>query len=399
MVDFTPILERLPSILPREEDSVIKRYLDGYSDESNDFGEELEDIRNSRFVDKAVGGDLDEIGKQYGAIGKRAGRDDESYRAYLKSLVQVFRFRGTIPGIKSAVAAGLDIDPGLEESPGQDDIEIFEHFNDEPPSSDPEKFLEYSIELYDWTPHEVATITELAELSDASVSRLRKIEYKPAFEEVQFDDTPSVGVSRTLLDEFTSDDDRFVDQNLFSEDEQVSSADVPAIDANLTTFDEDSVLDDTPLIDENLSTIVEGAVMADTIASLGLNTTEINDASASDDDISSVEPSDKNAHFWEDDQSTDVTGWDFFEWTEIVELSVTSPIDTAFSDDALSIDTNKFAVADASSADDAASAILSPDGLAVEDAGSGDTVTGTSFTSVAWDTNSWESFDWTKEHN
>jgi hypothetical protein len=244
MVDFTPILERLPSILPREEDSVIKRYLDGYSDESNDFGEELEAIRNSRFVDKAVGGDLDEIGKQYGAIGKRAGRDDESYRAYLKSLVQVFRFRGTVPGIKSAVAAGLDINPGLEETPGQDDIEIFEHFNDEPPSSDPEKFLEYSIELYDWTPHEVGTVTELAELSDASVSRLRKIEYKPAFEEVQSDDTASIAEGFSLSDGFSSDDDRFIDNNLLSEDEQFAADDKVIVDSNRSTSVDGSAVQD-----------------------------------------------------------------------------------------------------------------------------------------------------------
>jgi len=360
MVDFTPILERLPSILPREEDSVIKRYLDGYSDESNDFGEELEDIRNSRFVDKAVGGDLDEIGKQYGAIGKRAGRDDESYRAYLKSLVQVFRFRGTVPGIKSAVAAGLDINPGLEETPGQDDIEIFEHFNDEPASSDPEKFLEYSIELYDWTPHEVGTVTELAGLSDASVSRLRKIEYKPAFEEVQSDDTAGISEGFSLSDGSSTDDDRFIDNNLFSEDEQ-------------------SAVDDALIVDANRSAVVEGSAAADT--------------------ISEVAATNKNAHFWDGGQDTDVTSWGLFEWTEIVDVSVTSPTDTAASGDTFTINKNKLAVSDSSSANDAINTILSPDGFVAEGAGLGDSVTGVSFASITWNDNDWESFNWASEHN
>jgi hypothetical protein len=155
---------------------------------------------------------------------------------------------------------------------------------------------------------------------------LRKIEYKPAFEEVQFDDTPSLGVSSTSVDAFTSADDRFVDRNLFSKDEQVSSADASATDANLTTFEENQLSNDTPLIDDNLLSTLDDVVVGDTIATLGVNTVQ------------------------------------------------------------------------ATRVNDTSSVTLSPDELDVENTGSNDSVT-TPFTFVAWDTNDWGSFDWTKEHN
>jgi hypothetical protein len=189
---------------------------------------------------------------------------------------------------------------------------------------------------------------------------LRKIEYKPSFEEVQSDDTASIAEGFSLSDGFSSDDDRFIDNNLFSEDEQ-------------------SAADDALIVDANRSAVVEGSATADT--------------------ISEVSATNKNAHFWDDGQGTDVTSWALFEWTEIVDVSVTSPTDTAASGDTFTVNENKFAVSDSSSADDAINTILSADGFVAEGAGLGDSVTGVSFASITWNDNDWESFNWASEHN
>jgi hypothetical protein len=80
-------------------------------------------------------------------------------------------------------------------------------------------------------------------------------------------------------------------------------------------------------------------------------------------------------------------------------LSVDAQPDALFSDDRLTIDTNKAEVSDASSADDTATATISSDGLVVEDAGSDDTFAGVTEQLVGWNTADWGDIKWTIEHN
>ena len=199
MSKFRKLIEYFPSLTPRESDSTIVRFLDAFSSEADDFGDDLDTIRESHYVDLASGESLDRIGAQYGPLGERAGRDDSSYRTYLKSLVQVFQYRGTVPGIIAATSAGLGIRKRY--------VDVYEHFNDpESEIANEKERREYTITLNEWTPHSVSTIEQLANLSDASTSDLRKIRYNFEEEKTGVADVVSV-VASEIIQEFVSAND------------------------------------------------------------------------------------------------------------------------------------------------------------------------------------------------
>jgi hypothetical protein len=120
--------------------------------------------------------------------------------------------------------------------------------------------------LYDWTPHEVKTVSELAELSDASVSRLRKIEYKPAFEEVESQDSASVREGLQFSDTVSSGDDRFINRNVVSEKVELSLNDLLSIDGNLSQVSDAEGIADEPFVDKNLLSFVDASAIQDTTA-------------------------------------------------------------------------------------------------------------------------------------
>lgn len=145
------ILERLPEVLPREADSIIRRYVEAYDAEIEEgYESEIESIKVSRQVDRASGQDLDRIGKLFGSVGRRRGRDDNSYKRFLKSVVQAFSGRGTDLSMRRALAAALDIDV--------DDVQIVEDTDN----------VEYVVVLSDWSAHSTNTIYEIADTVDPS---------------------------------------------------------------------------------------------------------------------------------------------------------------------------------------------------------------------------------------
>lgn len=101
-------------------DSIISRFIDSHEQEIEKVEADTDHVIQSHFVDEAEGQELDELGKLFGELGKRRGRTDSQYRIYLKSIVQSFAGRGTLSGIKFAVASGIDVT--------EDDIQIFEDF-------------------------------------------------------------------------------------------------------------------------------------------------------------------------------------------------------------------------------------------------------------------------------
>lgn len=86
---------------------VITRYIGAYNDQSEQVVSSIEDAVASHQVNRASGSDLDQIGALFGRLGRRRGRSDQEYRAFLKTIVQSFSGRGTIPGLKFAIAAGV----------------------------------------------------------------------------------------------------------------------------------------------------------------------------------------------------------------------------------------------------------------------------------------------------
>jgi hypothetical protein len=88
----------------------------------NFLQDDINKIILSRQVDNATGNDLDRIGKLFGEIGKRRGRNDKEYASYLKSVVKGFRARGTVPDIKFALDNALfegNTDAQIEEIYGE----------------------------------------------------------------------------------------------------------------------------------------------------------------------------------------------------------------------------------------------------------------------------------------
>jgi len=392
-------------------DSIISRYLDAHEDELDDVEEALQEVINNKFVDTASGDALDELGKLFGStIGKRRGRSDEQYRIYLKSIVQSFVSRGTVNGIKLAVSAATEVP--LE------DIQINEDFTD----------VEYEIQVQAATPVTVELLEEVAEIADPSgVDQVRTrfttepdetevrdqvsvTEGQQLAEDMAVDDTTAnfgFGTEGAVFEDIVVDDATAVNDNKFLVTDEMGADDANAIDPNLTTFAEDVGLDD-----EGVANRAEAneTLATDDAFAIDPNLT------TSDEDVSveetlGVEPSDKNAHRWEDDGEPSTTGWDFFEWTEILDFTSTAS-DTAFSDDAATVPPKDAVVSESFFSGDAVDVrfnvtsitdttggadnvtLQTKEGNTTDTGGSADTVTNVTTASVAWESNNWGSFNW-----
>lgn len=146
------ILEQLPSILPREEDSVIARYINAHSDEFEVIDERNQFALEAHQIDNATDDELDRLGALFGQLGRRRGRNDSDYREYLKGIANSFKGRGSVEGVKFAVAAAADTDPS--------NVRLIEDFQN----------LEYSLQIEDADAANITqSVNDLAELADPSV--------------------------------------------------------------------------------------------------------------------------------------------------------------------------------------------------------------------------------------
>ncbi len=94
---------------------VISRYVSSFDDDIDILGDLIDDSIDSKYLESAEGRELDRIGSQYGAIGRRLGRKDDEYRSFLRSIVETFDATGTKSGIRFVTGAVLEIDPDLVE--------------------------------------------------------------------------------------------------------------------------------------------------------------------------------------------------------------------------------------------------------------------------------------------
>lgn len=153
--------------------SIISRYIGEHDRVLDDTEETIEEVVGTKYIGpvdedadfEAVSGqELDQIGRIFGLLGRRSGRDDPQYRSYLKSIVQSFSGRGTLDGVKFAVSSGLG--PSVPE----EEIEIVEDFENN----------SYEIEIENFGDLEgidLATVNELAELADPSGVKLELINF------------------------------------------------------------------------------------------------------------------------------------------------------------------------------------------------------------------------------
>jgi hypothetical protein len=140
--------ERLPEVLPLFRDSRLATVIEAIQSEFDEFKSDTEDVQDSLFVQTADGGSLDQIGADFGLIGRRRGRDDTAYRQFLQSIVPAFDGRGTERDVEVAVGAGVARAPRF--------VDLRQDFSNR----------EYEVELFDWAAHRSGTVHDLADLAD-----------------------------------------------------------------------------------------------------------------------------------------------------------------------------------------------------------------------------------------
>lgn len=145
----------LPEILPRSAERVLDRYVDSHDTELEGFDGALSYTELSRQVDNAEGRDLDRIGRLFGPLGARGTRSAEEYRTFLKSLINSFNARGTVSGLKFAIASAVNTSP--------DNVTIEEDFANN----------EYEISIVEADSNFISSaINQLAALADPSAVEL-----------------------------------------------------------------------------------------------------------------------------------------------------------------------------------------------------------------------------------
>jgi hypothetical protein len=137
--------------IDQEYRSVLSRYVEAHDEEFESLNEDIITIISNRQVVNAEGEELDRIGAIFGQLGKRSGRNDSDYRAYLRSIVDSFGGRGSRAGLRFAIASAVGTTP--------DNIEIRENVSE----------LSYTILINNVDTEFISTsIDELADLADPS---------------------------------------------------------------------------------------------------------------------------------------------------------------------------------------------------------------------------------------
>lgn len=142
----------LPSVLPLNDGGrIITRYVDAHNTEMEGFDGATSYTKLSRYVQQADGSDLNRVGRLFGQLGSRGTRGKEEYRTYLSNLINSFNARGTLSGVKFAVAAAASTDP--------ENVIIEEDFENN----------EYELSIQNTDSEFLSSaVNELAELADPS---------------------------------------------------------------------------------------------------------------------------------------------------------------------------------------------------------------------------------------
>jgi hypothetical protein len=333
--------------IDQEYESVLSRYLESHDAEFENLGDDFEEVVSIRQIDNAADDELDRIGEMFGVLGRRAGRDDDDYQIFLKSIVQSFAGRGSVAGVRFAAAAGLGVTV--------DNVQIVEDFEN----------LNYEIIVEDWPEHRGSIVEELADLADPSAVDLDLIRYQ-FLDEASAADAVNVTEGTVVPDEMASDDAVVIDDNKIIVPDEMVSDDAVVIDQNLVTVtDEAGVSDAVDVTIDNVGVLWEQNSWD------GMQWTRLN----------------------EFDYQTD-------EQIEIDDLNNTTistapeATDDSSVNDTVTVDDNTTTVSEDTGLSDDVSVIFNQTKVN-EDVDSSDTATA-SETSVAWESGTWGTMTWTK---
>lgn len=115
------ILENIPDrIYYKESDGNLYKFLNSISKELDTFLIELDNVKNSKFIDYTSGAHLDRLGILLN-INRFNNESDESYRGRIKSKIPSFIGGGSISAIKQVVNNYLGVEPTIIEhyKPGE----------------------------------------------------------------------------------------------------------------------------------------------------------------------------------------------------------------------------------------------------------------------------------------
>jgi hypothetical protein len=191
-------------------ESIISRYIAPAVDQFETVDDELSAAIESKFIDTAEGSELDRIGELFGVLGKRRGRDDTQYRLFLKSAARSFVSRGTVSSIKMAVSAATDVPI--------EDITINENFENST----------YELVVIPNTPVRSSVLDQITEIADPSGVEKSRSRFTLDDENVTIDDEVlriKEGSARQLLEEVQQSDSVSVNQNVFSQQDDIGSQD------------------------------------------------------------------------------------------------------------------------------------------------------------------------------
>jgi len=276
--------------------SIIDRYIESHEEILEEVDEKRDKAIAANFVEQAQGQELDEIGRLFGEVGKRNGRDDERYRIYLKSIARSFISRGTISGIKEAISIATEVPV--------EDITIEEDFENN----------KYRVDVVPNTPVTGSLLEEVADIADPSGVEQSGTTFTIPAERVDVSDILVVEGGQKSEDKTDVSDKTknfgFGTEGATFEDIYVYGN--VSINSNKNSVDKDSVsASDALLISPNDTKSFDDIVVDE---SLDFN------------------QSHKNAHRWESNRKSSTTEWDFFEWTELRDL-IRETLDVAYLDD------------------------------------------------------------------
>jgi hypothetical protein len=146
-------------------ESILSRFIESVEEETEKIDEtigidsELSSDNNtvvsSKYIETAGENELDEIGKLFGPLGRRAGRSESRYRTYLKSIAKVYNGRGTKDSLAGAVSTVVS---SANNTVGRDEISFKENFVRN----------EYGVKFNSFESHEIGLLYDIAEIADPS---------------------------------------------------------------------------------------------------------------------------------------------------------------------------------------------------------------------------------------
>lgn len=115
MAQIDYILNNLPSrVYSKEETSNLYKFLSTFAGEMDEVNLKMQELRKTKFIDTAVGGDLDKLGA-FLNLKRFSTENDEGYRARIKTRVQTFIGGGTIEALRQIIRLALNVEPTVIE--------------------------------------------------------------------------------------------------------------------------------------------------------------------------------------------------------------------------------------------------------------------------------------------